>query len=626
MPPRPTSRWRWIAPASVALLAIVFALHRIEDFDVWFHLAAGRLMLATGTWPSTNAFSLTAPEYPWVDLHWIFQLLLYGAWAIGGLSGTVVLVAALMMITALVLYGLAQRWVPPMFAAFLLAVALTVSSPRFEPRPETMSFLYFAIYLVLLEGYPRNGRAIYWLVPLQILWVNTQGIFAVGIALIGCYWVGATLAFLPLPRGWREETAVSFADWRRLAIVLVLATLGCLLNPWGVDGALFPFQLLPRVTGNSLFSSRIGEFRAPLSSGYAPPLVYTWVALLVATGASFLLNVRRWHLGRLLAALAFGLLSTQSLRNMSFAGWIAVPAIAANLGPVLERWRLPGWVRTGLATAALAAIVLLSGAVATNYSSRVMETQREFGLGVSSVRFPADAIAFIERAGITGRSFNCLAMGGYLTWMRPKDAVFVDGRLEAFPEAVFRRYFTIMDQPEAWPQMIGPYTLDYALLYHAWSNRIPLVRYLALDHGWTLVYYDEIASVFVPSDDAHREMRERAFAAFADVRAARASTPDPEPPSTLSRALAFPVGEAWRQQAYGRILRNFAFPDEAARAYRRSLALDPDQIDARLNLGFAYWELQQRDAAIRQWREVLRRDPNNPRIHKVLADATGVAN
>jgi len=71
------------------------------------------------------------------------------------------------------------------------------------PRPELLSFLYFAIYLVLLEGMPRNGRAIYWLVPLQILWVNTQGIFAVGLVLIGCYWAGSTLAFLPLPRGWR---------------------------------------------------------------------------------------------------------------------------------------------------------------------------------------------------------------------------------------------------------------------------------------------------------------------------------------------------------------------------------------------------------------------------------------
>ncbi len=619
----PVPRTRWIAPVAVALLAVAFAVHRIEDFDVWFHLAAGRLMLATGTWPAANTFSLTAPDYPWIDLHWIYQLVLYGAWSLAGPVGATALTATLVATTALVLYGLARRFVPPMLAAFLIAVALAVASPRFVPRPETMSFLYFAVYLVLLEGYPRNGRAIFLLIPLQILWANTQGIFAVGLALMGCYWMGATLAFLPLPRGWREETALAPADWRRLTLVLALATLGCLVNPWGLAGALFPVQLLPRVTGGSLFSQRIGEFRSPLSSGYAPPLVFTWVALLVAAGLSFMLNVKRWHLGRALAALAFGVLSTQSLRNMSFFSWIAVPVIAANLGPLIARWRLPSPIRSGLAAAALAAIVVLIGAVVTNHSSAAMATEREFGLGVSRARFPTDAIAFIERNGIHGRSFNCLAMGGFLAWHRPNDAVFVDGRLEAFPEEVFRGYFQVMDRPTAWPTIAGPYALDYAVLYHGWSNRLPLVTYLSQGNGWTVVYYDEIASVFVPNDDAHREMRERALTAFADIRKARRDAPDPEPPSTWERTLTVPVAETWRQRVYGNLLRSIGLPDEAVRAFGRSLALDPDQLDTRFNLGFAYWSLNQRDAAIREWREVLRRDPTDARVQQVLSRATG---
>jgi hypothetical protein len=619
----PVPRTRWIAPVVVALLAVAFAVHRIEDFDVWFHLAAGRLMLATWTWPTSNTFSLTAPDYPWIDLHWIFQLLLYGAWNLGGPAGVIAFAAVLVAATSLVLYGLARRFVPPMLAAFLMALALTIVCPRFEPRPELMSFLYFALTLVLLEGHPRNGRAIYLLVPLQMLWANTQGIFAVGLALAGCYWLGATLAFLPLPRGWREASGLTIADWRRLTAVLVLAALGCLLNPWGIDGALFPFQLLPRVTGNSLFSSRIGEFRAPLKSGYAPPLIYAWLALLVASGVSFLVNPRRWHLGRLLAVVAFGVLSTRSLRNVAFFGWMAVPAIAANLGPLLGRWRLPARVQSGLGLATLAGIALMTGAVVTNQFSHAMDIEREFGVGVSRARFPADALAFAQRAGIKGRAFNCLAMGGYLAWSRPEDAVFVDGRLEVFPEEVFRRYFQVMDQPSAWPGTVAPYALDYALLYHGWSNRLPLVNYLAKDHGWTLVYFDEVASIFVPDDEGHRAMRERAQRLFAEVRAERQRTPDPAPPSSWARALSVPVADTWRLRSYGDVLRNFGLPAEAVTAYRRSLALDPDQIDVRFSLGFAYWSSDQRDAAIREWREVLRRDPSNERVKQVLARAGG---
>jgi hypothetical protein len=377
------------------------------------------------------------------------------------------------------------------------------------------------------------------------------------------------------------------------------------------------------VTGNSLFSSRIGEFRAPLDSGYALPLVYTWLALLVASGLSFLINAGRWHLGRVLAVVAFGVLSTQSLRNVAFFGWMAVPAIAANVGPLLERWRVPSRVRGGLAVATLAGIVLLAGSVVTNRFSHAMAIEREFGFGVSRARFSEEAVAFADRVGITGRAFNCLAMGGYLIWSRPRDAVFVDGRLEAFPEEVFRSYFQVMDEPGAWSKTVGPYALDYALLYHGWSNRLPLVNYLAKDHGWTLVYFDEIASIFIPTDDEHRAMRERALRAFADVRAARQRMPDSAPPSAFARAVSVPVAEIWRQRSYGNLLRSLGFPGEAVTAYQRSLALDPDQIDARFSLGFAYWSSDQRDAAIWEWREVLRRDPGNERVQQVLSRATG---
>ena len=614
-------RFARAAPILVAALAAAFAVHRLEDFDTWYHLAAGRLMLATWRWPAANTFSSAAPDYPWVDLHWVFQLLLYGAWSLAGVAGVILLAATLMATTSLVLYGVARRFVPPALAAFLMAIALFISCPRFVPRPELLSFLYFAAYLAILVRYPRRRGAVWWLVPLQILWVNTQGIFAVGLALIAFWWLGATIAFLPVPRGWKETSGLAFADWRRLTIVLVLATVGCLLNPWGVEGALFPFRLLPRVTGNSLFSSRIGEFRPPLESGYAPPLVYTWVALLVVCGLAFLVNLRRWHLGLLLAALAFGYLSTQSLRNLAFFGWIAVPAIAANLGAALGSRRLPARVGGVLATAALAGIVLLIGAVVTNRLSSVMAIQREFGLDVSRARFPSDAVGFIERAGIAGRAFNCLAMGGYLTWRRPNDPVFVDGRLEAFPEDVFRTYFAVMDDPASWPRL-APYRFDYALLYHAWSNRLPLVRYLAQGHGWTLVYYDEIASVFVPDDESHREMRLRAQAAFQEVKKERELTGNQgSTESALARSLSVPVAETWRQRSYGNFLRQVGLPAEAARAFERSLALDPDQLDARLSLGFAYWDSGRREAAIREWRELLRRDPADAQVKQILMRA-----
>jgi len=124
-------------------------------------------------------------------------------------------------------------------------------------------------------------------------------------------------------------------------VVLALVTLGCFATPWGVAGALLPLDLLPAVTGGSQLSSRIGEFRRRCKAATLCRFAYTWVALLVVTALSFAVNFRRVHLGRLFAALIFGYLSTQALRNVALFAWVAVAAVAVNVGDVLGAARRP---------------------------------------------------------------------------------------------------------------------------------------------------------------------------------------------------------------------------------------------------------------------------------------------
>ncbi len=618
-------------PFALGLLAIAFALRPIDDFDVWYHLAAGRLMWSTGTWPAANTFSYTAPDYPWIDLHWLFQLLLYAVHALAGANGCIFLVAALLLATVAVFFALCRRFVPPAAAALLVGAALTIASPRFVPRPEMVSFVLLATYLTLLEGYPGNGRWIYALVPLQIVWTNSQGIFAIGLGLIGCYWLGATLAFLPLPRGWREESGCTPRQWRTLTAVLLLATAGAFVNPYGLDGVLFPLQLLPRVTGSSIFTLRIGEFRGPFESGYAPPLTYAWVALLIFTALAFVASVRRIHLGRLLAAAIFGYLSTQTLRNMALFGWISAPVIAATLGPVVGRWSARGErstlarrlasPRAGLAAnlATVTVLLVLTASVVTNRFSAALGIEHVFGLGVSRLQFSSAAAAFAREVGITGRPFNCLAIGGFLIWERPEDRVLVDGRLEAYPETVFREYFRAVDDPTAFPQLAAKYRPDYAYVYHLWSNRFPLVRFLAAGHGWTIVYYDQGTSIFLPADDAHREVRERAQRRFAEILAARRA--EPAPPRSWWNDVVLPLEEHWEQRAYGNLVRALGLYEDAVVAYQRALVVRPDDADMRFSLGLSYWYAGKQAQATREWRDTLRRKPDYEPAKRALSDA-----
>jgi len=270
-------------------------------------------------------------------------------------------------------------------------------------------------------------------------------------------------------------------------------------------------------------------------------------------------------------------------------------------------------------------VALLVFAVVTNRFSYYLGIEREFGLGVSKLHFPVEAERFGRDVGIVGRPFNCLATGGYLAWRRyPEEQIFVDGRLEVYPESFFQFYFDALDDPRNWPTVVARYAPDYALLYHVWSNRHPLVRYLRAGHGWEMVYYDETASLYVPTDEAHREVRERALREFA----ARGARPTPTPPPAaggLWSALRIPVAAFRRDAAYGDFLMTIGDAANAIEAYKRALAIDPNASSPRFSLGVAYWTANRVSEAVAEWRELLRRDPTHERARAALDEVAAGA-
>ena len=72
-------------PSYVVLLAAAaLALRRLDDSDTWWHLAAGRWIAENARVPVTDPFSHTVPAHAWVNLQWLYDLVLYGLWQVGG--------------------------------------------------------------------------------------------------------------------------------------------------------------------------------------------------------------------------------------------------------------------------------------------------------------------------------------------------------------------------------------------------------------------------------------------------------------------------------------------------------------------------------------------------------------
>jgi hypothetical protein len=85
----------------------------------------------------------------------------------------------------------------------------------------------------------------------------------------------------------------------------------------------------------------------------------------------------------------------------------------------------------------------------------------------------------LAREGGTGRVFTRLAWGEYLGWsLAPRYTVFMDGRIEIFPDAVWAQYAAVTRGRGDWEEILAGYDVDCLLLdadgYH--RELLPQVR------------------------------------------------------------------------------------------------------------------------------------------------------
>ena len=592
------------------LAVVALAVWRLDDDDTWWHLASGRLIVAEHVVPTHDPFSYTASTRPWIDLQWMFQLALFGAYVVAGIPGVTLMTAA----CAVVVFAILYRIVRPagrLAATSALLLTLLVTYERFMVRPEIASLVLFAWYLALLEAYPANGRWVWLIVPLQALWVNVHALFVTGLVLVFTYAVGRTLMWL-----WnRGDGALAL---RRLWCVAGGALAACWLNPYGTQGALFPLTLLTRFTTQKALYGIIGEFQGPFSS-VATPAVRVYALLIVLTVATFVGRWRALRVDRLCAWAAFLALSIMARRNMGFFALVATPIVAeglAGLGRfVTQRTAGSQWSRgltvttASVLSVALAALIFL---VVTNRFYWSYGDRREFGLGVSSIDCPIGAVDFLERAQIGGNRFNDVSIGGYLIW-RGAEAhkVFIDGRLEVYDEQFFARYVDALREPRTFDALAEQYAVTHVVLSHVWGNRRRLIEHLVNDERWALVYLDETVVIFIRNLPEYTRVAElgggalrRQLAGDGTVAAAAATA------NGWLGSLVWPVHAPYAHLQKGNLLLLLDQTTVAGREFEQALAIHPDFHAARVGLGYALWSAGKPDAARAEWQRVLAADPH----------------
>ena len=544
--------------AALFVLAAALTLKDIGSLDYWWHLRAGQLIAETGAVPSHDSFTYTVPGARWIDIHWLHQLGLYALYAAGGHAAVVLAQVVLVWAWLAALAPIGWRPGRSWLSVGALALMLLVVANRLEPRPELSSFVLLACVLYLLDRFERLGdRSVYAIVPLQLLWANVHGLFAVGIAVCGLQLMGELMR----PIGRAGERPRMPRVWR-LAAVTLLSALASLANPNGIEGTLYPLAQLDMVGSadrRGAFGLLISELQPPIGS-LSPLSLGLFFGLAALSLGALALNWRRVREADLLLWIAFLYLALGANRNVALFGIVAAPILVRNLNDALDARPLSARANAWATTAATVLALLLTADVMLGRFYDRIGVYRTAGLGVIEGYNPIGAAEWILHARPPGPLAHSMADGGYLIWrLWPEYKVMSDGRLEVFGPQTLPAL--ILRDPETFSALDARYHFGSVLLNH---RREPsaLPVWLHASPTWRLAYLDDVSVVFVRAEDDSAREPELDLGA-PGLLPALDDVPDPQ------------ARERFRART--RLLIQLGRPDLAAQQWERCLARFPDE-------------------------------------------------
>ena len=407
-----------LAPHALALAMFAlcaFSPAIFNDSDTWSHIATGDWMLAHRAIPHVDPFTFSVPGKPWVAHEWLSEILLALAYKAGGFVGVALLTGAAAGLAIFIVARAAARDLGGPALAAVGTLAMLLVAPSLLARPHILALPVFALWTQALFAARDRAPPIAFAL-LMTLWANLHGGFAVGLALVAPVALEAVIA---APAGGRAALA------RAWAVFAFAALVAALINPFGLEGLLFPIRLLDL---HAL--SRIGEW-APESFAHPNALE---AAILGLIGVAL---TRPLRLPAIRLVMLLGLLHL-SLAHARHEMLLAVIAPMLLAKPLAEALGAPGSTgrldrRAGLVAAALAIaavrLFLPAPTIPAYASTRA-------------------ALAALPAAIKAEPVLNGYGFGGFLIFEGVKP--YVDGRADMFGDAFLNNYAEIArGEPQA---------------------------------------------------------------------------------------------------------------------------------------------------------------------------------
>ena len=503
----------------------------MREPDLWWQLRTGEWILEHHQIPQTDIFSYTFAGHEWINVKWGSEVLFALIEKISGPECVFLLqgIVSCIIVFVLLQFGFIIRnpQSPPDSAIqagatrnFSMVVAslltLIVIEYRIIGRPEMFSHLFTVVFLFfLLKHRTDSSNKIFLLVPLQILWANLHEAFGIGIVLIGIFCAGEWAEYFLSKRNILQKKNAP----KKISGLLLAAIASIVVNPNGIKLFTRPLQILGQVYENK-YTTELFDFRSP---EYWKWNVYLAIGILVigALGSFTLyrllktkagrlrLFMEQFGIGYLITLAAFSYLALTAYRNVAFFSLVFFPFFVFGLNalfmkiPFIKKQKLVASV-----VLCMVAGVLYLSIVSGKYY-QLTKSRDHFGMEILSTYNPAEAAAFVWQNKIEGKCFSDYLTSSYLLWkLKPEFKTYIDLRdLDVFPQEFFSSFAEAVTYPGEFQKLDSLHQFSYVVLYR--PQFASLHRYLYNESGFQLVHLSAVAAVYMRKDSAQKNFNEK---------------------------------------------------------------------------------------------------------------------
>lgn len=472
---------------SVFSLLFFFTCTYSKDFnqDLGRHLKLGSIILQTHTIPGTNLFSYTNPSYPFINHHWLAEVVFQGIYQLTHIEGLILFKSFIVVLSVVFLYYLSARESSPRAAATAIFLLSPLFLERSDIRPELLGYLYFACMLYIVFTYKRRRYLLWAIPPLLLLWVNSHITFVFGgvltLIVLGELWSSALV---------KKSNTYS---WHYTVLFPVIVFVAVMINPHGLYGVFYPLFIF-----NDYGYSIVENQNIFFLLRYTHNILLTYFLLtlpLALLSLSVLLYLKKYTYAFLL--ILFTILTFSQIRHLPFYTLVSIPCISIALS-YISRFIPRAYFNKYVASLVLICLSLIASLVfISGIYSKTFDRQTYFGLrSFEDGKLAAD---FLLRHKLPSNIFNNFDIGGYAIYrLYPTYRIFVDNRPEAYPKAFLQdTYIAMQTNPELMNSVFAKNNIRTIFFAHTdqtpWA--LTFMETIIKQKEWKLVYLD--ASIMI---------------------------------------------------------------------------------------------------------------------------------